>query len=160
MLRIHRAVTVSSFIAVAIVCFAPAAAAQQHVGFLGGVSVEPEQAVAGVFWQSPAIVGPLRFRGGVDAGLADEEWFGTINLDAVFRTRLRQSRWTLQQGGGPVIGFSRVDTGPFRSDVDTVLGVSYLVDVVHDAGFFAAFRVSAGDVPRLKFGVGWLIPLD
>jgi hypothetical protein len=148
--------------AAAMLIIAPCASlAQQSLGFHGGVSINPEQAVAGAYWQSPPLTGPLAFRGGFDSGMGDDEWVGTINLDLVFGLRLGKSPWSVVQGGGAVVAFNHKDSAPFRSDNDTAVGASYMIALTHDKGFYTMLRASGGgDVPKVKFLFGWAIRLD
>ena len=151
-----------ALLAVAVLVFAARAGrAQQTLGFHGGVSINPEQAVAGAYWQSPPLAGPLAIRGGFDSGMGDDEWVGTINLDLVFGLRLGKSPLSVVQGGGPVIAFNHKDSAPFRSENDTAVGAGYMIALVHDKGFYALLRASGGgDVPKVKFLFGWAIRLN
>lgn len=139
----------------------PAQAQEEHaLGFHAGLSLEPDHFVAGASWRSPRLFGPARVQTAFESGIADDEWSGALNLDVAVSLPLGASRWRLLQGGGAVIGVSRVDTEPFRSTFDSAIGVAYIAGVEHTSGFFTAVRLSAGDVPRFKLVAGWLISLD
>ena len=136
-----------------------AARAQSSISFSGGASIDPEQAYAGVAWESPDLGGRFRLRPGIDGGFGDGLRLGTINIDLVVRFPLGQSGWSLIQGGGPVITVSKF-TGEFE-DVPRELhaGGSYLFGFRHDNGFFGEFRVGGGNVPQLKIGAGWTVEI-
>lgn len=127
---------------------------QSVVGFQGGASIDPEQAFVGVFWQSPAIGNRFHIRPGIDGGFGNDIRLATINIDFVARFPLGGSRWTLIQGGGPVIVLTRIPGSDF-SDISA--GGSYTLGFAHDTGFFGEFRIGGGNVPSLKMGVGYQI---
>jgi hypothetical protein len=121
---------------------------QSQVGFIGGVSIDPEQGFVGVFWQSPPLGGRFHVRPGLEGGLA------TINIDFIVRFPLGTSGWNLIQGGGPTIVLIKVDG---FEGTETNAGGSYIFGFAHDDGFFGEFRIGGGSVPNLKMGAGWAI---
>ena len=127
---------------------------QSQVGFQGGVSIDPEQAFVGVYWQSPAFGGRLHLRPGIDGGFGNDLRVATINIDFIARFSLGASGWDLIQGGGPVIAMTKVDG---FEGTDTTAGGSYLIGFGHDSGFFGEFRIGGGNTPALKMGAGWAI---
>lgn len=135
------------------------ASAQSSINFNGGVSIDPEQIYAGVSWESADIGGRFRLRPGIDGGFGDGLRLATINVDLIVKFPLGTSRWSLLQGGGPVIS---VATFPEFEDSPKELhaGGSYLFGFQNDNGFFAEFRVAGGGyVPSLKMGVGWSVEI-
>ena len=50
-----------------------------------GVSIDPEQVFAGVFWDSPPLGGRFSIRPGIDGGLAMIFRVATINIDFIAR---------------------------------------------------------------------------
>ena len=127
---------------------------QSQVGFQGGVSIDPEQAFVGVYWQSPAFGGRLHLRPGIDGGFGNDLRVATINIDFIARFSLGGSGWDLIQGGGPVIAITKFND---FEGTDTSAGGSYLIGFAHDSGFFSEFRIGGGNTPSLKMGAGWAI---
>lgn len=125
---------------------------ESQVGFQGGVTIDPEQAFIGVFWQTPPIANRFHLRPGIDGGFGSDLRIATINIDFLARFPLGRSSWTLIQGGGPVVVLTKVDG---FEGTDTSAGVSYIIGFAHDAGFFGEFRIGSGNVPALKMGAGW-----
>ena len=136
------------------------AAAQSSISFSGGASIDPEQAYAGVAWESPDIGGRFRLRPGIDGGFGDGLRLATINIDLIVKFPLGTSAWSLIQGGGPTISISQF-TGPFEdAPRELHAGGSYLFGFQHTNGFFTEFRIGGGSfVPQLKLGVGWAVEL-
>jgi hypothetical protein len=132
----------------------PVQSPQSLVGFQGGVSIDPEQVFAGVFWQTPPIANRFHVRPGIDGGFGDDLRLATINIDFIARFPLGASGWNLIQGGGPVIVITKVED---FEGTDTSAGFSYIVGFAHDNGFFGEFRIGGGNVPVLKMGAGWAI---
>jgi hypothetical protein len=128
--------------------------AQSQVGFLGGASIDPEQAFVGVFWQTPSIGNRFHFRPGIDGSFGNDLRLATINIDFVVRFPLGTSGWDLIQGGGPVIVLTKIDG---FEGTDTSAGGSYLLGFAHDSGFFGEFRIGGGNVPSLKMGAGYAL---
>lgn len=130
------------------------ATTQSVVGFHGGGSIDPEQLFVGVFWQSPPIANRFHIRPGIDGGFGNDLRLATINVDFIARFPLGNSRWTLIQGGGPVIVLTRI---PDIDVSDVSAGGSYVLGFSHDTGFFSEFRIGGGNVPNLKVGAGYQI---
>jgi hypothetical protein len=125
---------------------------QSSVGFLGGVSIDPEQVFAGVFWQSPPIANRFYIRPGIDGGFGEDMRVATLNIDFVARFPLGSSSWQLVQGGGPVIVITKI---PDLDLSDTSAGFSYIFGFAHQDGFFGEFRIGGGNVPTLKMAAGY-----
>ena len=134
----------------------PAQSTQSQVGFIGGASIDPEQAFVGVFWRSPEIGQRFHLRPGIDGGFGNDLRLATINIDFLFRFPLGASGWDLVQGGGPAIVISRFEFFG-RNETDVGAGASYIFGFAHDSGFLAEFRVGGGRVPNLKLGAGYAI---
>ena len=153
----RRAVTLGASLTIFLVMLSAPAAAQQAIGFHGGVAVDPEQVFGGVFWQSGDVFGGLRIRPGVDGATGEGYRIGTINVDFVYGLPLGASGWTLVTGGGPSIVVTRIPEIDFK---DTGVGAHYLFGFGHDSGFFTEIRLGSGDAQRLKLGIGWAILLN
>lgn len=125
--------------------------AQPMVGFQAGGTIDPEQAFAGVHWQS-ADLGRFAIRTGLDGGFGGDLRVGTVNLDIVVEFPLGGSGWNLVQGGGPTIAFTR-----FAEETDVSAGISYLFGFAREEGFFTELRFGSGRVPSMKYSAGWRI---
>ena len=150
---------VSTFIIVSVLLSTSAAAqptirqsSQSSVGFQGGVSIDPEQLFAGVFWESPPLGGRFSLRPGIDGGFGNDVRVATINIDFMVRFPIGASGWNFVQGGGPVIAITKI---PRIDETDTSAGGSYIIGFSHDGGFFAEFRIGGGNTPSLKMGAGY-----
>lgn len=131
--------------------------AQSSIGFTGGLSVDPEQVYAGVFWQSPDIGGRFRIRTGLDGGFGDNLRLGLVNLDFIYGFPIGNGPWTFITGGGPAIVIVRQQPDFFDLGTEISAGGSYLFGFMHDKGFFTDIRLGAGRTPALKLGVGWAV---
>ncbi|HVG83840.1 MAG TPA: hypothetical protein VM820_04950 [Vicinamibacterales bacterium] len=143
-----------------VVALSSQARAQSAVGFTGGGSIDPEQVFVGVFWQSADIGGRFRIRPGIDGGFGDGLRLATINVDFVYLVPLGQGPWKFVTGGGPTIVLRRFADDQFDTGTEVTAGGSYLLGFSHDNGFFAEFRLGGGNVPQLKFGVGWALKIQ
>lgn len=156
----HRRALAAVFLASLLAIAVAPAGAQSSISFNGGASIDPEQAYAGVAWESPDIGGRFRLRPGIDGGFGDGIRLGTINIDLIVKFPLGTTAWSLIQGGGPTIVVAKF-TGDFE-DAPSELhaGGSYLFGFQHTNGFFTEFRVGGGSfVPQLKLGVGWAVEI-
>jgi hypothetical protein len=126
--------------------------ARSHIGFQGGLSIDPDQAFVGVFWQTPPVANRFHLRPGIDGGFGENRRLATINIDFIVRFPLGASGWHFVQGGGPVIVLTRHDG---FDGTDRSAGGSYVLGFAHDAGFIGEFRIGGGSVPNLKMSVGW-----
>ena len=156
----HRFALVAVFFWGLMTLGATRASAQSSINFTGGGSIDPEQVYAGVSWSSPDLGGRFQIRPGIDGGFGDGVRLGNINIDLIVKFPLGTSKWTLVQGGGPVITIAKY-TGEFEdAPYELHAGGSYLFGFQHDNGFFADFRVGGGGfVPSLKIGVGWSVEI-
>ena len=133
------------------------ASAQPAIGFYGGGTVDPEQILGGVFFQSGDIFGGLRVRPGVDGGTGEGLRLAAINLDVVYGFPLGATGWTLIQGGGPSIVITRIPEIDVR---ETSVGFHYIFGFGHDSGFFTEVRLGSGVAQSLSVAAGWAIVLD
>ncbi len=135
------------------------APAQSSIGFTGGGSIDPEQVYAGVFWQSPDIGGRFRIRPGIDGGWGDGLRLGIVNIDFVYLMPIGQSPWNFVTGGGPAVVMIRSADEAFDTGTEVTAGGTWVFGFTHDNGFFTEFRTGGGNVPALKFGVGYAVKL-
>ena len=152
----HAAVTTIAALALVLTMSTPAAA-QQAIGFQGGVTVDPEQVYGGVYWQSGDIFGGLRLRPGIDGGTGQGLRIASINIDFVYGFPLGLSGWTLYQGGGPSVVITR---WPDFDESDTSVGAHYIFGFGHDSGFFSEIRLGSGNAQTFSIGAGWAITLN
>jgi hypothetical protein len=130
---------------------------RSQIGFTGGLSIDPEQGFAGVFWRSPEIGGRFHLRPGIEGGFGDDLRLATINIDFLARFPLGASGWDFVQGGGPAVVIARFDLFG-RSETDVGAGGSYIIGFGHDSGFLGEFRIGAGgNVPSLKLTAGYAL---
>ncbi|HUE85203.1 MAG TPA: hypothetical protein VMO26_03925 [Vicinamibacterales bacterium] len=130
---------------------------RSQIGFTGGLSIDPEQGVVGVFWRTPEIGGRFHLRPGIDGGFSESLRLATVNIDFIARFPLGTSGWDFIQGGGPAIVIARFDVFG-RSLTDVGAGGSYIIGFAHDNGFLGEFRIGGGgNVPSLKLAAGYAI---
>jgi hypothetical protein len=128
-----------------------------QIGFTAGVSIDPEQAVGGVFWRTPEIGGRFHLRPGIEGGFGSDLRLATVNIDFIARFPLGASGWDFVQGGGPAIVITTFDSAAGRSR-DLGAGGSYVVGFAHDSGFLGEFRIGGGgNVPSLKMSAGFAL---
>lgn len=127
---------------------------QPSIGFQGGVSIDPEQVFAGVFWESPQMGGRFSLRPGIDGGFGNDRRVAAINIDFMVRFPIGTSGWNFVQGGGPVIAITKI---PRIDETDMSAGGSYIIGFAHDGGFFTEFRIGGGNTAGLKIGAGYQI---
>jgi hypothetical protein len=129
---------------------------RSQIGFVGGASIDPEQAFAGVFWETPEIGNRFHLRPGIDGGFGSDVSLATINVDFIAKFRLGSSGWKFIQGGGPAIVIAKFDTANGERGTDVGAGGSYIIGFAHDSGFLGEFRIGAGgNVPSLKLAAGF-----
>jgi hypothetical protein len=131
--------------------------AQSQVGFTGGVTIDPEQGVVGVFWRSPEIGQRFHVRPGIDGSFGDHARMATINIDFLARFPIGASGWEFIQGGGPAIVITKFHLLG-ASETDIGAGGSYIIGFAHASGFLGEFRIGGGgNVPSLKLAAGYAI---
>lgn len=133
------------------------AVAQSSIGFTGGLSVDPEQVYAGVFWQSPDIGGRFKIRTGIDGGFGDNLRLGIVNIDFIYAFPIGSGPWSFVTGGGPALVIVRPQSDFLGARNDITAGGSYLLGFAHEKGFFTDIRIGGGNTPSLKLGVGWMV---
>jgi len=131
---------------------------RSRIGFVGGVSIDPEQVFVGVFWETPEIGNRFHLRPGIDGGFGSDVSLATISVDFIAKFPLGSSGWKFIQGGGPAIVIVKFDTSNGTRGTDIGAGGSYIIGFAHDSGFLAEFRVGGGgNVPSLKLAAGYAI---
>ena len=134
-------------------CTAPAGA--QGIGFVGGATVDPNQAFVGTHFETGQLMPGLRFRPGIDGGFSSNLSIASINFEFLFSIPLKKG-WALYQGGGPAIVLQRVTAGSLH-DTSTHAGTFYTFGFAHESGFFTEFKVGGYYSPTLRFGAGYTV---
>ena len=131
---------------------APGRAWAQAPGVRAGVSGDPNQFYLGVHVQTPPVFDQVRFRPNVEVGLGDDLVLVALNLDLVWRVPIRNHPWSLLVGGGPAANFFNHSE---RSETEVRGGLTVLVGLEHNRGFFTELKVGLIDSPSVKFGIGY-----
>jgi hypothetical protein len=128
---------------------------RSQIGFVGGVSIDPEQGFVGVFWETPEIGNRFHLRPGIDGGFGNDLNLATINIDFIAKFALGSSGWKFIQGGGPAIVIVKFDGS---RDTEIGAGGSYIIGFSHITGFLGEFRIGGGgNVPSLKLVAGYSV---
>jgi hypothetical protein len=126
----------------------------QGVGFRGGLTVDPEQAFIGTYFETNELTRDLYFRPGVDAAFGSDVTIASLNFDLLYKIPLGGA-WAIYQGGGPAVHLLRYE-GVDALDVTGALYGAFGFE--HESGFFTELRVGGGGRGHnLKFGVGFTI---
>lgn len=146
--------------ALALVGFPVASAAQQQVGVRAGVSGDPDQFVFGGHFETSPLVDRLVFRPNAEIGVGDNRVTVALNFEFAYKIDLDDQAWTPYFGGGPAMNIFIHDNDGNRrgrngDDTDIEGGFNIMVGVEHDGGLFTEFKVGALDSPDLKFLVGY-----
>lgn len=144
---------------------APAAfAAAQDFGYQGfgfrvGLSVDPDQAYAGVHWDIGSPSSNLRIRPNLELGFGDDVTLLAANgeVDWYFR---QQGDWLPYAGGALSLNFIKLQDVPaWVDDSDVDLGGYVLggleTPLQGDRKFLMEVKIGFSDSPDLKVGVGW-----
>jgi hypothetical protein len=141
------------------------AASAQEFGYRGwgprvGLSLDPDQAYAGIHLDLGEFARNVRFQPNAEIGLGDDAVLLAINLEAAYLFPVQQS-WMPYAGGGVGINYVNYDdpSGPGGDDDDTDFGVSVLggVQRVRSGApdIFLELKLGLSDSPDAKFAVGW-----
>lgn len=151
-------VTLIAAVALAALLYGAPARAQAAIGFQGGLTVDPEQAYGGVFFQTGDIGRGIRLRPGIDGATGNGLRIANIGVDFIYGYPLGGNGWTFLAGGGPAVVITRF--ADFGNERDTSVGFNSMVGFGHDSGFFTEVRLGSGSTQRLKFGIGWAFTLN
>lgn len=159
----YRAVLCTLSLIAGAILAAPAAA--QNLGFYGwgprvGLSVDPDQGVAGVHFNLGEFVRNLRFQPAVDIGFGDDRTVVQATIPVLYRFDV-PGNFTPYAGGGLGIAWiDRDDDHPGHdddSDVDAapvgIAGIEWPLRGGND--IFLEANISHDELPDVKILVGW-----
>ena len=148
--------------ALALVCFPVASAAQQQVGIRLGLSGDPDQFVFGGHLETSPLVDRLVFRPTGEIGLGDNLVAIALNFEFAYKIAIDDQPWTPYLGGGPAMNIFIHDDdddghgrGRNGDDTDIEGGFNIMVGIEHEGGLFTEFKIGALDSPDWKFLVGY-----
>jgi len=131
----------------------PAAARAQGIGFTGGGAVDPGQAYVGTYFESAPIATRLRLRPGIDGGFGGAVSEAIIDFAFLYEIPFGPlSNWFVYQGTGPTVTILRINDQRHASG-----GFLGVFGIGNKKGFFVEAKVSGGDGPSLRAGVGYTI---
>lgn len=136
-----------STIAVLVLALA-AAPAFAGVGLQAGLSLDPDDFIVGLHWNSKPLAEGVVWVPSVEAGFGDVTMIaGNVDLHYVFKT---SSKLAPYAGGGATLNWFDFDGGS-----ETDFGGSLLGGIQLNPQMFLEAKVGLGDVPDWKFLVGW-----
>ena len=137
----------SAFLALVVVaiCASPALAG---VGLQAGLSLSPDDFIAGVHWKSSPLAEQLYLVPSVEAGFGDATMIaGNLDLHYQFKTKSKLAPYA---GGGLTVNWFDFDEGS-----ETDVGGSFLGGIALSPKIYFETKVGLGDVPDWKFLLGW-----
>ena len=148
-----------------VVLAATGAISAQDFGYRGwgprvGLSLDPDQAYAGIHLDLGEFARNVRFQPNVEIGMGDDQVLLALNLEAAYLFPVKQS-WMPYAGGGLGLNYVNFDEprGFSGDDDDTDVGLNILGGVQRvRAGapdFFLELKLGLSDSPDAKFAVGW-----
>lgn len=128
-----------------------AAPAFAGVGLHGGFSIDPDDFLIGVHFESKPVAEDLRFVPSVEVGFGDVTMVaGNADLHYMFDTSSARKPFV---GGGFTINWFDTD-----NDDDIEFGGSILGGLALNEKYFVEAKVGLGDVPDWKFLIGVHMP--
>jgi len=118
------------------------------VGFHGGLSLSPDDFIAGIHWKASPVAERLVFVPSVEAGFGDATMIaGNADLHYIFKTKSKLAPYA---GGGLTINWFDSD-----GNDETDVGGSFLGGIQLSPKIYFETKVGLGDVPDWKFLIGW-----
>jgi len=118
------------------------------VGFHGGLSLSPDDFVAGIHWKAKPVAESLVFVPSVEVGFGDATMIaGNADLHYVFNSKSKLAPYA---GGGLTVNWFDFDGGD-----ETDFGGSFLGGISLSPKIYFETKVGLGDVPDWKFLIGW-----
>jgi len=118
------------------------------VGFHGGLSLSPDDFVAGIHWKAKPVAESLVFVPSVEVGFGDATMIaGNADLHYVFNSKSKLAPYA---GGGLTVNWFDFDGGD-----ETDFGGSFLGGISLSPKIYFEAKVGLGDVPDWKFLIGW-----
>ena len=128
-----------------------AAPAFAGVGLHGGFSIDPDDFLIGIHFQSKPVAEDLRFVPSVEAGFGDVTMIaGNADLHYMFNTSSERKPYV---GGGFTVNWFDTD-----GDDDIQFGGSILGGLALNPKYFVEAKIGLGDVPDWKFLIGIHMP--
>jgi hypothetical protein len=125
-----------------------ASPALANVGFHGGLSLSPDDFVAGIHWKAKPVAEQLVFVPSVEVGFGDATMIaGNADLHYNFKTKSKLAPYA---GGGLTVNWFD-DEG----DDEVDFGGSFLGGISLSPKIYFETKVGLGDVPDWKFLIGW-----
>ena len=137
-------------LAVVLLVFAAPTYAAGTIGLRAGLSLDPDDFVAGIHFRTDPIAENLYIVPSVEVGFGDVTMIaGNADLHYVFNTNSKLKPYL---GGGLTINWF---DGEGNADSDTEFGGSILGGIKLTPKMFLEAKLGLGDVPDAKFMVGW-----
>lgn len=135
-----------------VACVVAVPMASANVGFRAGLSLDPDDFVAGIHFRTDPLAEQLHFVPSVELGVGDVTMLAfNADLHYVFETDSKLSPYA---GGGMTVNW--FDT---EGDSDTEVGGSVLggllIGQTSMGRMFLEMKLGLGDVPDAKILVGW-----
>jgi hypothetical protein len=125
-----------------------------------GISSSPDQLVVGGQLAFPDFAPRLSAVPSVELGFLDHETTVAINGDFEYHFEIRNSPWVPYAGAGAALVITDFE-GDTGSSTDAGMNLIAGAEVPTRTGnrFFGELRIGVGDIPSLKFMVGWNFPM-
>ena len=124
----------------------------QGVGFQGGGTASSDQFYVGSHFQIPLGSDRFLLRPSVEGGTGNGVTLASINFEFLYRYEFSGSAWSIYQGSGAAVNFTKFDDATTaRGGFNVIFGVS------HKSGFFSEIRIGGSGSPNLRYGVGFTI---
>lgn len=122
--------------------------ASADVGFHLGLSLDPDDFIAGLHFKAEPVAERLVFVPSVEVGVGDVTMIaGNADLHYIFKSKSKLAPYA---GGGLTINWFDNEGGS-----DTEVGGSFLGGIQLSPKIYFETKLGLGDVPEWKFLVGW-----
>jgi hypothetical protein len=144
-MNLLRVAIAGLFLVLVSACASPAFA---DVGLHLGLSLDPDDFVAGVHFKAEPVAERLVFVPSVEVGFGDVTMIaGNADLHYIFKSKSKLAPYA---GGGLTVNWFDNDGGS-----DTEVGGSILGGIQLSPKIYFETKLGLGDVPEWKFLVGW-----
>lgn len=118
------------------------------VGVHAGLSLQPDDFVAGIHFKTKPLGENLNLVPSAEVGFGDVTMIaGNLDLHYIFQTKSKLAPYA---GGGLTLNWFDFDAGS-----ETDFGGSFLGGIQLSPKFYFETKIGLGDVPDWKFVVGW-----
>jgi hypothetical protein len=153
MTMLYRALFLTAMLAASV--WPHAARSQPHIGFRGGVTIDPDQANIGLMGYT-SIAPNVRLQPNIDLGFGGRLTVLSFGAEVVYVIPTQDESFIPYFGGGP--GIAVVRQGGTVSTTDTHVGFNFAAGAAISAPNFRPILIEAkvglGDLPGLKVVVG------